>query len=651
MPFFISFHTSLVHLQHLNLKMASNHKQFIIDFDSTFTQVEALDLLAEISLDKSKSKDSTIAKIKALTDKGMEGKLSLRSSLNQRLELLDANQTHLDQLVKKLKKEVSISFKRNGDFFKKHRDHIYIVSNGFKEFIVPIVEAYGVKPDHVYANTFKFDKNGKIKGLDTKNVLSTDNGKVKLIRKLDLKGEVFVIGDGYTDYEVKEAGLANKFFAFTENISRENILKDADHVAPSLDEFLYLNKMNTSLSYPKNRIKVLLLEDVHSLAFDILKKEGYMVEEIKESLSEKELQEKIKDVSILGIRSKTQVTAKVLRSANRLLAIGAYCIGTNQIDLQQCTAKGIAVFNAPFSNTRSVVELVIAEIITLMRNVHDKSRAMHTGKWQKTSAGNREIRGKKLGIVGYGNIGSQLSVLAESLGMDVYYYDIEEKLALGNATKIETLRKLLATADVVTLHVDGRKENADLIGAKEIRAMKKGSILINLSRGHVVNVEALREGIESGKLSGAAIDVFPNEPHSNNKRFVSVLRGLPNVILTPHIGGSTEEAQENIASFVPNKIMEYINTGRTTNSVNFPNLTLPAHENAHRLIHIHRNMPGVLAHINNAFADHNINILGQYLKTNDDIGYSITDIDKAYNSEVIKDLKRIEGTIKFRVLY
>lgn len=631
--------------------MQNGHKYFIIDFDSTFTQVEALDVLAEISLKGHPEKEARIQKIKDITDVGMSGQMSLRDSLEQRLELLDANQQHLIPLVAELKKLVSKSFRRNKEFFSKHADSIFIISNGFKDFIVPIVSEYHIKPDNVFANSFEFDDNGKVIGYDKNNALSSNNGKVEQLRKLNLKGDVYVIGDGYTDYEIKAAGLANKFYAFTENVERENILKKADHITPSLDEFLYMNKLNTAISYPKNRINVLLLENVHPNGIELMKEEGYNVEVYPAGLDEDELCEKIKDVSILGIRSKTQVTARVLESANRLIAVGAFCIGTNQIDLEACLKKGVAVFNAPFSNTRSVVELAIAEIIVLMRKTFDRSVLMHDGKWDKSAKGSFEIRGKSLGIIGYGNIGAQLSVVAESLGLVVYYYDVEEKLALGNARKCDTLEELMNVSDIVTLHVDGRPENKDMIGELEFGWMKQDVIFLNLSRGHVVDIQALKKNIEGGKIAGAAIDVFPQEPKSNNDEFISELRGLPNTILSPHIGGSTIEAQENIAGFVPTKIMDYINTGSTSNSVNFPNLQLPTLQNAHRLIHIHANMPGILAKINKVLADHHINIVGQYLKTNEVIGYVITDIDKAYDKEVIKALRNIEHTIKFRVLY
>jgi D-3-phosphoglycerate dehydrogenase len=626
-------------------------RYFVIDFDSTFTKVEAFDVLADISLKDHPDKDKIRKEIGDITNAGMTGAISFRESLERRVSLLEANRNHIPVLVNLLKSKVSESFKRNKEFFLTFADQIYIISNGFREFIEPVVVEFGIKPENILANEFRFDGKGKIVGFDAENPLSANNGKVEQLKRLHLEGDVYVIGDGYTDYEIKNSGLANKFYAFTENVERENIMDKADHITPSLDEFLYLNKLNTAVSYPKNRINVLLLENVHPVAIELMKAEGFTVEAYPAGLDEDELCEKIRNIAVLGIRSKTQVTAKVLEQANRLMVIGAFCIGTNQIDLKSATQKGIAVFNAPFSNTRSVVELAIAEMIMLMRNIPDKSIKMHNGQWDKSAKGSFEIRGKKLGIVGYGNIGAQLSVLAENLGMKVYYYDREEKLALGNAVKCKTLTELLGLADVITLHVDGRESNTNLIGKEEFSLMKKGVIFLNLSRGYVVDVKALRENIASGKVAGCAVDVYPSEPISNDEEFVSELRGLSNTLLTPHIGGSTAEAQENIGTFVPGKLMEYINTGSTSTSVNFPNLTLPTLENAHRLIHIHNNVPGILARINLVLADHGINIVGQYLKTTESIGYVITDINKDYDKEVIKKLRSIENTIKFRMLY
>jgi D-3-phosphoglycerate dehydrogenase len=626
-------------------------KYFVIDFDSTFTKVEAFDVLADISLNDHPDQEKIKQQIVDITNLGMSGEISLRESLEKRLALLAPHRNHLPALITLLKSKVSESFKRNKEFFSTYQDNIYIISNGFREFIEPVVTEFGIKPGNILANEFRFDETGKVIGFDKENPLSSNNGKVEQLKRLKLDGDVYVIGDGYTDYEIKHSGLANKFFAFTENVERDSIMEKADHVTPSLDEFLYLNKLNTAMSYPKNRINVLLLENVHPVAIALMRAEGFNVESYPAGLDEDELCEKIKNVSVLGIRSKTQVTAKVLENANRLMVIGAFCIGTNQIDKKAATKKGIAIFNAPFSNTRSVVELAIAEIIMLMRNIPDKSNKMHQGKWDKSAKGSFEIRGKNLGIIGYGNIGAQLSVLAENLGMKVFYYDKEEKLALGNAVKCKSLKDLLAIADIITLHIDGRESNTNVIGSEEFKLMKKGVIFLNLSRGHVVDIPALKDNILSGRIAGCGVDVYPYEPLSNEEEFKSDLRGLPNTLLTPHIGGSTAEAQENIGNFVPSKMMDYINTGSTSNSVNFPNLTLPTLENAHRLIHIHNNVPGILAKINQVLADHGINIAGQYLKTNESIGYVITDINKGYDKEVIKKMRAIENTIKFRVLY
>lgn len=631
--------------------MSEKEKNFIIDFDSTFTSVEALDILGEIALDKLPSKDEALEQIKEITNKGMEGTMDLLESIESRIKILAAHKVHIEELIERLHTKVSTSFARNREFFETYKDHVYIVSNGFKDFIAPVVSELGVKEDHIYANTFTYDEDGAINGFDKTNVLASNKGKVEIIKKLNLKGEVYVIGDGYTDFEIKKAGLAHKFYAFTENVSRQSVLENADHITPSLDEFLYLHKMNTAISYPKNRIKVLLLENIHSKAEKVLTEEGYQVEVIPGSLDEETLCKKIKDVSILGIRSKTQVSEVVLKNANRLLAIGAYGIGTNQIDLDACLRNGVSVFNAPYSNTRSVVELAISQIILLMRNLPDKMAAMREGKWRKSAENSFEIRGKNLGIIGYGNIGSQLSVLAEAMGMNVYYFDIEERLAIGNAKKCNSLDELFRHSEIISLHVDGRKENKNLLGKEEFSMMKENSILLNLSRGDVIVLDALKEALESGKLKGAAVDVFPEEPMQNNAEFSSPLIGLKNTILTPHIGGNTQEAQINIADYVPQVIMEFINTGSTSKSVNFPQVKLPVLENAHRLMHIHRNIPGILAGIDSVLASHNINIVGQYLKTNDEIGYVITDINKEYPKEVLKDLKKIEGTIRVRVLY
>ena len=626
-------------------------RTLVFDFDSTLTQVEAFEELAEVSLKGDPKRKDKIAQIGKITGQGVDGDITFTESLEKRLKILNAHKDHLDPLIRKLSRKISPSISRNKEFFKKYADDIYIVSCGFKEFIDPIMAKYNIPSERIFANTFIFAKNGKISGFDRENDLSKPDGKIDQLKKMNLPGEIHMIGDGFSDYQTRAAGIADKFYAFTENVSRENILEKADHVAPSLDEYLYKENLPMSISYPKNRIKVLLLEGIHEDAVEHLKKEGYQVELISGSLSEDELCAAIKGQHILGIRSKTQITPKVVDAADRLLAIGAFCIGTNQIDLDACMNKGISVFNAPFSNTRSVVEMVIGEIIMLMRGTLQKSMAMHRGEWNKSAKGSVEIRGKKLGIVGYGNIGSQLSVLAEGLGMQVLYYDKEEKLALGNAQKVNSLKELMRKSDVVTFHVDGHPDNEGIIGKKELAWMKDGAIFINLARGKVVDLFALKTALESGKIRGAAVDVFPKEPKSNDEAFESPLMGMENVILTPHVGGSTIEAQKNIAAYVPEALVNYVNTGDSFASVNLPNIRVPQVNGAHRLLHVHQNIPGIMARINNIFSRFNINVVGQYLKTNQNIGYLVTDIDKEYNSDVVDELKRIDHTIKLRVLY
>ncbi|QTE23869.1 phosphoglycerate dehydrogenase [Polaribacter cellanae] len=630
--------------------MITSKRNYIFDFDSTLTRVEALDVLAEITLENNPKKEDVIREIIDITNLGIDGEISFTESLKRRIKLLKANKADLRGLVEALKKQVSKSIESNKEFFENFADDIYVISCGFKEFIDPIVKEYNIPSERVYANTFEFAKDGEIIGFDADNVLSKHNGKIQCLKDMNLNGEIQVIGDGYSDYVTREAGIADKFFAYTENVSRVKTTENADHIAPNLDEFLYINDLPRNISYPKNRIKILLLENVHSDAFKKLSKDGFSVEIVSKSLSEEELIEKIKDVHVLGIRSKTNVTQKVVDAAEKLMVVSAFCIGTKQIDLEACKEKGIVVFNAPYSNTRSVVELAIGEIIMLMRSVFQRSTEIHNGQWNKTAEGSREVRGKKLGIVGYGNIGSQLSVLAEALGMDVYYYDVEDKLALGNATKISDLSELLAISDVVTLHVDDNAANQNFFGEKEISQMKDGAHLINLARGFVVDIPALVAALKSGKLAGAAVDVYPEEPRKNGT-FYTELKGLPNVILTPHVGGSTEEAQRDIADFVPSKIMAYINSGNTVDAVNFPNIRLPRQTNAHRFLHIHKNVPGVMAKINKILAKFDLNITGQYLSTDPKVGYVITDLDKEYNTEVIDKLRKVEGTIKFRVLY
>ncbi len=396
--------------------------------------------------------------------------------------------------------------------------------------------------------------------------------------------------------------------------------------------------------------KALLLENIHPFGRQILESTGFEVISRSGALDEAELIEALDGVSLLGIRSKTHVTAAVLEAAPELLAVGAFCIGTNQIDLRAAAGRGVAVFNAPFSNTRSVVEVAIADIIALTRRLTEFDKQMHAGVWNKSASGSHEVRGRTLGIVGYGNIGTQLSVLAENLGMSVAFYDTAEKLALGNARRMHSLDELLDASDVVTLHVDGRAGNAGLFGAKQFARMRPGAVFLNLSRGFVVDYAALAEAITSGQVSGAAVDVFATEPKRNGDPFDSELRGLPNVILTPHVGGSTEEAQEAIGQFVAHKVRDYLATGSTTMSVNLPNVALEAIPDVHRFAYLHRNVPGVLAAVNATLAEHGVNIEGQLLATRGEIGYVVTDAGSAVSDDVVAALGARPESVRLRVL-
>jgi D-3-phosphoglycerate dehydrogenase / 2-oxoglutarate reductase len=405
-------------------------------------------------------------------------------------------------------------------------------------------------------------------------------------------------------------------------------------------------------SYPKEKINILFLENISDTAVKQFKDAGYAnVRKLSGALSEDQLISEIRNVHLLGIRSKTQVTRRVLDNASKLQAIGCFCIGVNQVDLKAATQKGVVVFNAPYSNTRSVAELVIGASIMLIRRIPDKNRFAHDGIWQKEAKGSYELRGKTLGLIGYGNIGTQVSILAESMGMRVRFYDVVTKLPLGNAEACKSLRELVSTSDIISLHVPETPQTKNLINKNLLKNFKKGSILLNYARGEVVDIDALAKAIETGHLSGAGIDVFPWEPEKNGDKFTTALQGLPNVLLTPHIGGSTEEAQQNIGVDVSQKLFSYLEMGISTGSHSIPELALPPQEGTHRILHIHKNVPGVLSSINISLANKNINILAQYLKTNEDIGYVVLDVDKKISANAFHLLKEVKETIKVRMLY
>jgi D-3-phosphoglycerate dehydrogenase / 2-oxoglutarate reductase len=405
-------------------------------------------------------------------------------------------------------------------------------------------------------------------------------------------------------------------------------------------------------SYPKERINILFLENISDKAVQYFKQQGYTnVRKLSGALSEDELIKEVKDVHLIGIRSKTQITSKVLDAAKKLQAIGCFCIGVNQVDLKSATKKGVVVFNAPYSNTRSVAELVIGISVMLIRKISDKNMAAHKGIWMKDAKGSYELRGKTLGLIGYGNIGSQVSVLAEALGMKVLFYDTETKLPLGNAVAAKSMKEVLSNSDIISLHVPETAQTKNLINKNNIKYCKKGAILLNYARGEVVDLKALSEALKEGAIAGAGIDVYPWEPEKNGDHFETPLQGLPNVILTPHIGGSTEEAQQNIGEDVSIKLFQYLERGITNGSHTVPAIGLPPVDGAHRILHVHRNVPGVLSAINTALSKNNINIVGQYLKTNEEIGYVVLDVDKKLSKRAVELLKEVKETIKVRMLY
>jgi D-3-phosphoglycerate dehydrogenase len=404
-------------------------------------------------------------------------------------------------------------------------------------------------------------------------------------------------------------------------------------------------------SFPKDRIKVLLLENIHSSAHEIFRSETFHLETLPGALSDDELAARIEDVHVLGIRSKTRVSERVLANARRLLTVGCFCIGTNQVDLAGANRRGIPVFNAPFSNTRSVAELIVAEVVMLARNLGDRVREMHAGQWRKVAAGSYEIRGKTLGIIGYGHIGRQVGVLAEAVGMRVVFYDIAARLPMGNNHATKTLDELLGQSDFVTLHVPETPQTKGMFGAHEVAAMRAGASLLNASRGTVVDIPALAEGLKSGHIGGAAIDVFPEEPEKNSDGFMTPLRGLPNVIITPHIGGSTAEAQEAIGREVGNALTHFVNAGVTTGAVNFPQLDAPLMPNKHRILNVHKNVPGVLRDINNIVSEMGANIGGQMLATDPEIGYLIMDLDQSVSGDVRNAIAALEANIRTRILF
>jgi len=613
-----------------------------LDFDSTFVTVESLEVLAGIALADAPDRDERLAAVRDITARAMAGRMPFGEALARRLELIAPRREHLAPLVAVLRERVSPSFRRHAAFLKHEAGRIYVLSSGFHEYIDPVVAGFGIAPEHVLANRFVDAPGGGLE-VDAANPLARDGGKVAAVRALALDGAAVIVGDGASDRQPAAAGLCARFYAYVETIRRPEVVEGADRIAPDFDAVLA--DLGLAAERPD---RALLLEGIHPAARARLEDAGCEVELLPKSPEPAALAEMLADVTVLGIRSKTRITAGLLEHAPRLLAVGAFCIGTNQIDIDACTRRGIGLFNAPFSNTRSVAELAIAEIVLLLRNLPDKVRAMHAGRWRKSAAASHEVRGKTLGIIGYGKIGMQLSVLAEALGMNVRYFDLADRLALGNAVRCASLEELLGDADVVSLHVDGRPENRNLVDAGAIARMKHGAILLNLSRGHVIDLAALDAALANGHLGGAGLDVYPEEPASGDAPFACPLGARPNVIMTPHIGGSTEEAQLDIARYVSGRLAAYLGTGASAGSVNLPELLPDGPAPGRRLAHLHDNVPGMLAAIDRVLAESGLNITAQHLGTNAAVGYVLTDVDGDIDDALLERVAAIPHTLRSR---
>jgi D-3-phosphoglycerate dehydrogenase len=619
----------------------------ILDFDSTLIKGETFEILAKLSLQGNPKKETLLREIKETTEAAMSGNLDFAQALKKRLSLLNLHEKHVVQAIEEAKRLITPSFLKHKKFLTQYADRIYIVSGGFRELITPIVQFLGLREDHVYANEFFFNLTRNVVGIDESNPLSQSRGKSKCVKSLKLKGQGLILGDGATDAEIAEDNPHCTFYAFTEYARRTEPVKRAKREIKSLDDLLKEFGEDIKKEEAPD-LRVLLLENVHPIAVDLFQEKGFVVETLSSACSESDLIKRIPEIHFLGIRSKTQISDKVLAHAKNLMSVGAFCIGTDQIQLDEAANKGVVVFNAPFSSTRSVVELAAGLIIMLSRQIFPKSQLLHQGIWDKSTTSACEVRGKTLGIIGYGNIGAQLSILAESLGMHVVYYDLIERISLGNAQRFKDLKSLLNQSDIVTLHIDGRSENTGFFNESAFSEMKEGSLFLNLSRGHVVDLHALSKVLKSGKIKGAALDVYPQEPRSNDERFVLELQNMNNVILTPHIGGSTLEAQKNIGETVVQRFLEYFDYGSSLGSVNFPQLSIPAlRSGLTRIFHIHENVPGILAAINGFFGKWNINIEAQYLSTHNNIGYVVTDVSQ-FKSDLFSELSKVPHTIRVR---
>lgn len=644
-----------------------NKMNIIFDFDSTLVSVESFDLAAELALKETgKDLEKTLSKITEITNSGMNGEITLLESIAKRMEIAGVNENYLKKTgeicTTKLASGIEALIKK----LQKQNVNIYIVSGGHDECIYPVSDKLGIPRENVKTNIIKL-KNGK---LDPDGSFIKSR-KLSIVKNLNLDpNKTVTVGDGWTDLEIWKNGLTKHLVAYAEFAKRKKVLRSADKIAHNVNELeSYLNEIADEItatnSSPKKPIKtilshtnmkglknekVLFLENVNQAAVDMFKKAGFKdVEVLSSAIPEEELMKRIKDVAVLGVRSRTWLKKDLFKKAKKLVAVGCFIVGVNKVDMEAAEKAGAPVFHGPFSSTRSVAELAMGFVFSLFRKVHEKNLGAHESKWLKKVDG-QEVRGKTIGIIGFSNIGSQVGMMAEALGMNVIYYDVANVLPLGNAKRMKTVDSLLKKADVVSIHVPSLPSTRGMINKDSLAKMKDGALLINTSRGDILNEEDVCAALESGQLGGLATDVYTTEPKSPKDPLESPYVKYPNALLTPHIGGSTAEAQSGIGAEVAGKLLDFLQTGKTADAINFPRLMLPPHEKTHRVLHIHKNVPGMLAAINDAFASQKINISGQYLETTKHIGYCVTDIDGECSDDVFDQLKGIEGTVKCHVL-
>jgi len=638
----------------------------IFDFDSTIINAEGVDLILKKALERTSAERRTalLDRLQDLTDKATSGGMPLGEALHRRFELTAVLKTDVAAVAAQIIDAITPMVRETIQQLQQVGKQIYVFSTSFAELVRPVTDALMISWDHVFTNQLIYDLADQVVGFNEKNPLFLSVGKSFVAEQMKndgrLPGATVVVGDGNTDLALRKSGIAQLFVYFSGSKVQEEIRQQADFSIERFDQLLplFFSEDEYSSAMAQRALdetangavqpSILLVENVHPLAVERFQEAGYPVRAEKKSLSIADLDERGRSVQVLGMRSQSRLDGAAIAALPNLWVVGAFCIGINQIDLDAAARAGVPVFNAPYSNTRSVAELVVGETILLMRRISEKSGAAHRGEWMKSAVGCAEIRGKTVGIVGYGHIGSQVSVLLEQLGMSVLFHDIVDKLPMGNAKRARHLDDLLQRADVVTLHVPDTPDTRNMISGLQLERMKKGSFLINSSRGGVVDIEALHQALQSGHLAGAAIDVFPKEPDHAGEAFTSPLQGAANVILTPHIGGSTEEAQENIAAYVSGKILNFLLTGSTQGAVNFPEVDLPRMPGTHRILHIHKNVPGVLAKINSVFARRNINVESQMLQTHDQIGYLIVDVDHHISGHVLELMRHITETVKIR---